>query len=221
MDGPARAAEPGRSNEVLTELIGKIARRDEGALAELYDRTSRVVYGLALQMVAEQSAAEDVTLEVYRQVWRGADAFAPEQGTVLNWLVVLARGRALDWLRCSGASVAFQNDRAAENNEKSEAFWGSRGDSGDGGSDSTRAQLVRQFVFQLPNDERKVIGLALFRGLTHTDIARRTGLPHGAVKLRIRNGMIQLRERLSLLNGREGRDMAARVAQEHENRFRA
>jgi RNA polymerase sigma-70 factor (ECF subfamily) len=206
MDGPARAAEPGRSNEVLTELIGKIARRDEGALAELYDRTSRVVYGLALQMVAEQSAA---------------DAFAPEQGTVLNWLVVLARGRALDWLRCSGASVAFQNDRAAENNEKSEAFWGSRGDSGDGGSDSTRAQLVRQFVFQLPNDERKVIGLALFRGLTHTDIARRTGLPHGAVKLRIRNGMIQLRERLSLLNGREGRDMAARVAQEHENRFRA
>src|SRR5271163_4136171 len=184
MDAPARATEPGRSNAVLTGLMGQIARKNEGALAELYDRTSPVVYGLALHMAREQSVAEDITEDVYVHVWRRAAAFEPARRRVLNWLVMLTRARALDRLGSSGGPRG--------DSEGTETFRRPNADCGS--SESKRVQFIGRLFSQLPRDQRRVIGLALFRGLTHDEIVRRTGLAHDAVKSGIRSGMIQLRE---------------------------
>jgi RNA polymerase sigma-70 factor (ECF subfamily) len=83
----------------LVGLVSAVARGDQRALAQLYDRTSRVVYGLALRVLDDPSAAEDIALEVYIQVWRTAESYDGGRGTVSAWLVTLARSRAIDWLR--------------------------------------------------------------------------------------------------------------------------
>lgn len=188
----------------MAGLLGQIARKNERALAELYDRTSPLVYGLALRIVRERSAAEDILQEVYMQVWRLADAFDPARGTVLSWIVTIARSRALDSLRSSRALLSHEN-----NSEELDTFHSAAPDPEHDSSESERVQLVRRFLSQLPTGQRRVIELAFFHGLTHSEIASQAGLPLGTIKSRIRNGMMQIRERLSFLEGREQRDPAA------------
>jgi len=105
MDATVRPTMLSSGGETLAELLSRIARNNEGALAELYDRTCPHVYGLALRMVREPSAAEDITQEVYMQVWRRADAFDAARGTVLSWIVTIARSRALDPVAPRGPSL--------------------------------------------------------------------------------------------------------------------
>jgi RNA polymerase sigma-70 factor, ECF subfamily len=101
----ARSMRTGRSpqrsdNERESEaLIVRIAGGDDHALTVLYDSTNRIVYGLALRVLGEPSCAEDTTMEVYLQVWRTAESYDPQRGTVLSWLATLARSRAIDCLR--------------------------------------------------------------------------------------------------------------------------
>lgn len=187
--------------EILTGLLGQIADKNEGALGELYDRTSSLVYGLALRMVREQFTAEDITQDVYMQIWRRANTFDPARGTVLSWLVTIARSRALDRLRSSRAISDRQSD-----SEELETFRSPGPDPEDDTSESERAQHVRRFLFQLPPDQRKVIELAFFDGFSHSEIASRTGLPLGTVKTRIRCGMTRLREQLGFLQDGERND---------------
>ena len=80
-------------------LVARLAGGDEHALARLYDSTNRIVYGLALRILGDPSSAEDVTTEVYLQVWRTADSYDPQRGTVSSWLVTLVRSRGIDCLR--------------------------------------------------------------------------------------------------------------------------
>jgi hypothetical protein len=83
------------------ELVARLAGGDENALAELYDRTNRIVYGLALRILGDPSTAEDITMEVYLQVWRNAAHYNPQRGSVLSWLLILVRSRSIDSLRSS------------------------------------------------------------------------------------------------------------------------
>jgi hypothetical protein len=83
------------------ELVARLACGDENALAELYDRTNRIVYGLALRILGDPSTAEDITMEVYLQVWRNAAHYNPQRGSVLSWLLILVRSRSIDSLRSS------------------------------------------------------------------------------------------------------------------------
>src|SRR5258707_10895450 len=87
----------------LSLLLSRIVQRDENALAELYDSTGRVVYGMALRLVRDSSAAEDITLEVFLQVWRSAGQYASSRSSVTSWLAMLARSRSIDWLRSPAA----------------------------------------------------------------------------------------------------------------------
>src|SRR5580700_7332649 len=103
--------------DTLTGLLGQIASKNEGALAELYDRTSRFVYGLALRITGDRPVAEDVTMEVYTEVWNGAGTFEAAQITVAAWLVTMARNRALNRVREARALV-----RNAEGQENREMF---------------------------------------------------------------------------------------------------
>jgi RNA polymerase sigma-70 factor (ECF subfamily) len=87
-------------------LMSRVAQRDESALGELYDATSRLVYGLVLRLVHEPSTAEDLTMEVYLQVWRTAQGYNTTRGSVNSWLIMIARSRAIDYLRSSHARFA-------------------------------------------------------------------------------------------------------------------
>lgn len=158
----------------LTGLLGQIAGKSEGALAEFYDRTSRVVYGLALRIVRDRRVAEDVTLDVYMDAWRKAEAFREEASTAMSWIILIARNRALDKLR-EARAVAGCEDGAYD-------------------SDTLRvSHPVSQFLAGLPADQRMAIDLALFSGFTHSEIAKRTGMSTRTTQAKIHDVMMQFR----------------------------
>jgi RNA polymerase sigma-70 factor (ECF subfamily) len=171
-------------------LIRAAAQGDQQALASLYDATGRTVYGLLLRILADASAAEEVLLDVYAQVWRQAAAFSPERGTPLAWLTTIARSRALDRLRrgrleqqrtepldLTAARVAAAGASAEEEAEARET-----------------GALVRAALEALAPEQREVIELAYYGGMSHSEIAAARGLPLGTVKTRTRLGMMRLRE---------------------------
>jgi RNA polymerase sigma-70 factor (ECF subfamily) len=180
--------------EMCAGLVSQIALKNENALSKLYNQTSRVVYALALRILRERSVAEDITQEVYLQVWRVAGAFDPARGTVLTWLVTLTRSRSLDRLRSSKAH------RTRElSSDTLDAFSDSRPNPEQVSSESERAGVVHNLLSQLPPDQRAAIEQAYFSGLSHTEISSQTGLPLGTIKTRIRYGMKQLREQFMFL----------------------
>jgi RNA polymerase sigma-70 factor (ECF subfamily) len=173
-------------------LVSQLALGNEHALAQLYDRTSRIVYGLALRILGDPSSAEDVTLEVYMQVWRTAKSYDPQRGTVSSWLVTLVRSRAIDWLRA-------RKSRRAELEQDLDDVVGLRDPRPDpehATVDASRARIVQDALAQLSPDQVQAIELAYFSGLSHSEISMRTGVPLGTVKTRIRLGMGHLRELL-------------------------
>jgi len=171
-------------------LIAQIAKGEESALAQLYDQTSRLVYGLVLRIVREPSTAEEVALEVYMQVWRTAGSYDTSRGSVTAWLATAARSRALDWIRSRQARL-YRDGRPmddlpeiidiATNPEQTLA-------------QSQEALWVRKAMELLPTEQRIALDLGFYSGLTHSEIAEQLNLPLGTVKSRIRMGMNKLRE---------------------------
>ena len=173
----------------LARLVSKIAERDESALAQFYDESSRIVYGLALRMVRDAAAAEDITLEVFLQVWRSAGHYMSSRGSVTSWLAMLARSRSIDWLRSPQARFAQQSDPLDE----ADGFRDFAPDPEHACVEAARSRAVQKGIVQLAPEQRQVIELAYFSGLSHSEIAGRLGQPLGTVKSRIRAGMSQLR----------------------------
>jgi RNA polymerase sigma-70 factor, ECF subfamily len=173
-------------------LVARMAWGDEHALACLYDITNRIVYGLALRILGEPSSAEDVTMEVYLQVWRTAASYDPERGTVLSWLATLARSRAIDSLRSRKA----RRTELEENVDEVANLYDSRPGPELASVESGRSRIVQKAMAQLSPDHREAIELAYFSGLTHVEAAAQMRLPLGTVKTRIRNGMLHLRKLL-------------------------
>jgi RNA polymerase sigma-70 factor, ECF subfamily len=173
------------------ELIRGVAEGDQQALAALYDATSRTVYGLLLRILADASVAEEVLLDVYSQVWRQAGSYTEGRGTPLAWLTTIARSRAIDRLR-----------RGRLERQRTEPLDAAT----HGGSVGARAEddlmarelgtVVRAALESLPPEQREVIELAYYGGLSHSEIAAERGLPLGTVKTRTRLGMMRLREML-------------------------
>jgi len=173
-------------------LIRRIANGDQGALAELYDATSRQVYGLALRILSDPGAAEEVTLEVFTQVWNRANSFDLSRGTPSAWLCTMARSRAIDRFR-SGA----QDRKRAEPLETVSATASSATEDPEASAaDSERRVRVRAALDSLPPEQREAIELAYFGGYSHSEIAEQLGHPLGTVKTRIRLAMVRLRETL-------------------------
>ncbi|HEY3103230.1 MAG TPA: sigma-70 family RNA polymerase sigma factor [Pyrinomonadaceae bacterium] len=171
-------------------LLNAIARQDEQALASLYDRYRRILFGLLMRMLRSREEAEDVLQEVFLQVWRQAPDFDPRRGRPFTWLVTLARSRAIDRLRQLGSrqrlassAIEFAGEGisdAAENTFRAE-----------------QRQLVAAALTELSEEQRRTLTLAYFEGLTQAEIAERLRSPLGTVKTRMRSGMIKLRELLS------------------------
>jgi RNA polymerase sigma-70 factor (ECF subfamily) len=176
----------------LKALVARLAGGDEHALARLYDITNRIIYGLALRILGDSSSSEDVTMEVYLQVWRTAGSYDPERGSVLSWLIMSMRSRAIDCLRSRKARRAD-----FEENVDDVADLSDSGPSPEMASvEGARSRIVRQALAQLSPDQREAIELAYFSGLSHTEVAVHADLPLGTVKTRIRLGMLHLRELL-------------------------
>ena len=181
-------------------LIARIATGEEPALARLYDETSRLVYGLVLRIVREPSTAEDVTLEVYMQVWRTAASYDTFRGSVTAWLATAARSRALDWMRSKQARL--YRDGQAMDDLPEMVDIGTNPE--ENLAQTQQAAFVRQAMASLPAEQRVALDLGFYSGLTHAEIAERLNVPLGTVKSRIRMGMNKLREVLGPLQEAAG-----------------
>lgn len=164
-------------------LIARMRAGDQNAMADLYDRYSGVVYGVALRVLANATAAEDVVQEVFLQLWRNPQAFDANRGWLAPWLAVIARNRAIDHLR----------RRPAE--EDIDELPISTGVDLEGeAAQKLAVDKVRGALAQLPQEQRTTLEMAFFEGMTHTEIAGKTGEPLGTVKTRIRTGLLALRK---------------------------
>ncbi|MBI3250167.1 MAG: sigma-70 family RNA polymerase sigma factor [Deltaproteobacteria bacterium] len=174
-------------------LLQRIAQGDQTAVADLYDATSHMVFGLALRILSDRAIAEDVVVEVYSQVWGQAQTYDVQRGTPLSWLLTVTRSRAIDALR-SRQRV----QRAEPLDTVADAPDGTPGPE-EISSTAERRRVISQALASLSPDQRQVIEMAYYSDLSHSEIAARLGQPLGTVKTRIRTGLLRLRERLGPL----------------------
>lgn len=178
----------------LVELIGRTAQGDETALGNLYDRTSSYVYGLGFRVLGDTTMAEEVTMDVFLQVWRQAGQFDQSRGAPMVWLAVLTRSRAIDRLR-----IGKKDREAREPMERVASEPGVESDPEQSSVYLEQCRIVRKAINSLPAEQREMIELAYFGGLSQREIASQVGEPLGTVKTRIRLGMIKLRHVLGPL----------------------
>jgi RNA polymerase sigma-70 factor (ECF subfamily) len=181
------------SDPIDLGLLQRIIARDTAALADLYDRHSRLLFGLILRILRNRAEAEEILQEVFVRVWMRAELYDPRLGGPTPWLVRLARNRAIDHLRARGTGVegpAFDESMAPSSSgtdiQTPETVV----------MDGERRGKVRNALADLPAEQRRLIEAAFFEGYTHSELAKRFGLPLGTVKTRIRAGMIAMRQRL-------------------------
>jgi RNA polymerase sigma-70 factor (ECF subfamily) len=177
-------------------LIARVAQGDTNALARLYDDTAARVHGLVLRVLGDTAAAEEVTADVFVQVWRQAAAFDPARGAALGWLLLIARSRALDRLRAGSAERA-----RAEPLEAAMAVPASDPGPPDEVEVAERRRSVVRALTRLPPEQRQAVELAYYKGMSHAQIADATGQPLGTVKSRIRAAMSRLRDELTAVHG--------------------
>ena len=188
----AVAQAPSMHEQEWAGLLARIAAGDQPALAEFYDASSAKVFGLVMKILADRTVAEEVTMDVYTQVWRRASTYDTERGTPGSWLMMLAKTSAIDRFRSSylerGRQVPL--DHAAE-------VPGDRATPEQYSAGLERQRLVQEALASLTAEQRQAIALAYYWGLSQSEIADRLQLPLGTVKTRMRLGMIRLREVLA------------------------
>jgi RNA polymerase sigma-70 factor, ECF subfamily len=164
-------------------LVSAIRSGDEQAMAQLYERYSSIVYSVALRVLGDATAAEDILQEVFMQLWRSPDIFDANRGSLPGWLAVIARNRAIDAVRkrrpetdINDVVVSIEPDLA------SGAEW------------SRALEKIRSALGSMPAQQRLALEMAFFEGLTHAEIAEKMGEPLGTIKTRIRAGLGALRK---------------------------
>ena len=174
-----------------------MAAGDERALGELYDRHGSTVYALARAIVGERADTEEVVADAFGQAWRTAGQFDPARGSVPAWLATITRTRALDLVRARGRRSKVLA-RAAQESDAGFATPLAPSDAPDRDVERQETrQLVTRSLRGLPEAQRRVIELAYFGGLSHSEIAAELKEPLGTVKTRLRAGMEKLRDALS------------------------
>jgi RNA polymerase sigma-70 factor, ECF subfamily len=176
-------------------LLQRIAARDSAALAELYDRHSRLLFSLIVRIVSDRSEAEELLQEAFLRVWQRAAIYDARLGAPLPWMVRVARNLAIDRLRSKRTRAAV--DSPAPDGDVPETVPASNiQDPETAVMDGERRQAVTDALAGLPVEQRQLIEAAFFEGYTHQELAQRFGLPLGTVKTRIRTGMMAMRPRL-------------------------
>ena len=185
----ADRAKPRVSEREWRELVAAIAAGDQLALRVLYERSHRLVFTLTMRILGNPASAEEVTLDVFHDVWRRASTYDATGGSVLGWIMNQARSRAIDRLRFEGRKkrtqagindpplVAMTTERAAEDAEQTHA--------------------LQRALEALTPDERNAIEAAYFSEFTYVEVAERFKQPLGTIKTRIRSALSKLRRALS------------------------
>jgi len=164
-------------------LLQRVRQGDQRAMAEIFDRYGRAVYSVALRILKDTGHAEDVMQEIFFQVWRNSDSFVQGRGSLGAWLVVIARNRSIDLLRRRKPTDSVEDVvLASSTNLASEA------------EHNALMEKVQKVLKDLPVEQQRSMELAFFEGLSHSEIAERTGDPLGTVKTRIRLALITLRK---------------------------
>ncbi len=167
-------------------VLERVTLGDGQAMAVLYDRYSKVVYSVALRVLRDPAAAEDVLQEVFMQIWRNPASFETARGSLGGWLAVVARNRSIDVLRRKRPTDPVDDMGLASNYNLA-----------DEAERNTMIERARGVMAELPLEQRKTLEMAFFDGLTHTEIAEMTGEPLGTVKTRIRSALISLRKAMT------------------------
>ena len=190
---PAGApAAAGAGDDILERLLAQVARGDEQAFADLYQRVAAAVFGLVSKVVRNPAQSEEVTQEVIVELWRTAPRFDPARGTARSWIMTCAHRRAVDRVR-SAESAARRDDLAGRRDQ---------GRPYDEVVEQVESSLEREHVRRglqaLTALQREAVVLAYYGGHTHREIAELLGVPQGTVKTRLRDGLIRLRDHLGV-----------------------
>ena len=192
--GEAAASTAGSSTRGadLADLLRRSSRGDEAAFAALYDSTAARLFGLVLRIVRDHAMSEEVTQEVYLDVWRQSARFDPDRGSPMSWLMTIAHRTAVDRVRASEASRRRDDAHAATSQDVEFDT------TAEAAQASLEAQRVRRALTTLTDAQRSAVELAYLGGYTHTEVARLLDLPLGTAKTRIRDGLIRLRDTLGV-----------------------
>src|SRR5688572_4571871 len=176
-----------------SDLIRLIAQTQNDALNELFDRYNRLVFSVALAIIGDRNVAEEITLDVFVQVWKHASTYQPDRGKVSTWLIAITRHHAIDILRwrrsrpetdrLNWEGVSLQDGPISHNLEEHV-------------ESALQREHIREALAQLPEDQRKTLFLAYFKGYTQSEISQILGQPLGTIKTRIRLAMQKLRKLL-------------------------
>ena len=173
-----------------TLLVTRMQRRDPQALAEVYDRYGRLTFSLILRVVRDTGIAEDLVQETFLRVWNRVHGFDAQKGSIGPWLLAVARNRAIDYLR--SAAGRDRNSLEYEENDHPSLYFDMEKDI----LRSDRARRIQSAMGKLSPNQRQVIELAYFEGLSQTEMAERMGQPLGTVKTWVRSALKNLREDL-------------------------
>jgi RNA polymerase sigma-70 factor, ECF subfamily len=184
----SRIVEPERD---WAKLVQSIAGGDQLALHALYERAHRPVFTLMMRLTANRETAEELTIDVFHDVWRRASCYDAAAGTVLGWIMNQARSRAIDRLRFDGRKRRSKGDGDMQPLVEAAA------DPHDVLELREQGEAVRAALKTLTPEERQAIETTFFAGLTHADAAARLNQPLGTIKTRIRSGLHKLRHALS------------------------
>lgn len=175
------------------DLLERAARGDRDAVMSLYDRFAPVLLAVAMRIAGGRAEAEDIVQEVFARAWREAATFDRARGSAVAWLVTLTRNRAIDAVRSRKRRTRHEDDQTRE--EPAVAPPSSTPELAV--VDAERAAAVRVALESLRPEQRQVLELAYFSGLSHSEIAERLGQPLGTVKTRIAQAVKRLRDELS------------------------
>lgn len=174
------------------ELIRRVALGDEAAFEALYDAVSPTIFGLVRRVVRDPAQSEEVTQEIFVEIWQQAARFDADRGKALSWILVIAHRRAVDRVRASQAST----DRDLRQGIKE--YQDSYDDVADTVELRLETERVAKALDSLTDSQREAITLAYYGGHTHREVAALLNVPVGTVKTRIRDGMIRLRDKLGV-----------------------
>lgn len=182
----------GASSATKEALLGRVARGDKPAFAELYDQMAPRVLGLVRRLLVDHAQSEEVTQEIFLEIWQSASRYEPNKGGATTWILTMAHRRAVDRVRSS------QSGRDRDVKIGIRDFVPSVDDVAHGAEVRIEHERVKKAMAQLTELQRQAISLAYYGGYSHSEVAEQLSIPIGTVKTRLRDGMIRLRDAMGV-----------------------